>query len=158
MNPGRHLTVETRTLSDPDVQAMLARLDRELLEATPDGGSNFFHIEHDQLQQGDGAFFVAVLDCSAVGCGAYRRIDAHSAEVKRMWSDPAARGRGVGAAVLTAIIAAATADGFRELRLETGEYLTAAVTLYRKFGFAGCPAWGEYVGVPLSYCMSRPLP
>ena len=74
-----------------------------------------------------------------------------------MWADPEVRGAKLGAAVLATIEAAAIADGFTELRLETGEHLTAAVGLYRTFGFDPCAQWGEYEGVPLSYCMSKRL-
>ena len=77
--------------------------------------------------------------------------------VKRMWADPELRGHKLGTRILATIEAAAIADGFTELRLETGEHLTAAVSLYRSFGFQQCENWGEYVGVPLSYCMSKRL-
>ena len=151
------IRIEARSINHPTVRAMIARLDRELDDATPDEGTNFFHLDDKQLQPGDGAFFVALLDGQPVGCGAYRRIDTNAAEVKRMWTDPAARGNGVGSAVLDAIIDGARSDGFSELRLETGEFLTGAMALYQKYGFEECEQWGEYVGVPLSYCMSLRL-
>jgi len=44
-----------------------------------------------------------------------------------------------------------------DLEVETGEFLTGAMALYRKYGFEECEQWGEYVGVPLSYCMSLRL-
>jgi len=145
--------IERRPLDDPEVEAMISHLDAELLaESTPEV-VNFFAVDHDEFALGHGAFLVAVVDGRAAACGAYRRIDEHAAEIKRMWSDPAHRGKGLAAAILTAL-----ADGYTELRLETGEYLTAAVALYRRFGFTPCAAWGEYVGVESSYCMSRPLP
>lgn len=150
--------VERRPLDDPEVRRMIARLDAELLdESTPDV-VNFFAVDHDEFANGRGAFLVAVVDGVAVACGGYRRIDDHAAEIKRMWADPERRGLGLGAGILQALVEGATADGYAELRLETGEYLTAAVALYRRFGFTPCAAWGDYVGVESSYCMSRPLP
>ncbi|MFZ9481795.1 MAG: GNAT family N-acetyltransferase [Ilumatobacteraceae bacterium] len=155
MSPFR---VERRSLDDPDVRRMIARLDAELLaESTPEV-VNFFAVDHDEFAPGHGAFLVALVDDTAVACGAYRRIDESTAEIKRMWADPERRGIGLGAGILQALVDGATADGYRELRLETGEYLTAAVNLYRRFGFVPCDAWGDYVGVDSSYCMSRPLP
>lgn len=149
-------------LDDPVVQGMLARLNAELLAATPEGGSNFFHVAAEHVSEDNGAFFVAWLDDQPRACGAWRRIDdvagrPGTAEIKRMWADPQARGTRLGAAVLATLEAAARAHGITELRLETGEYLTAAVGLYRRFGFAQCEPWGEYVGVPHSYTMSKPL-
>lgn len=153
------LVVVARELDHPDVAAMIGRLNSELKARTPQGGSNFFHLAAEHVEPGNGAFYVAYLDGSPAACGAYRRIDEApgAAEVKRMWAHPDHRGNKLGAAVLATIEAAAVAEGYRELRLETGEYLTEAVGLYRRFGFDACDSWGEYAGVPLSYTMSKPL-
>jgi GNAT superfamily N-acetyltransferase len=146
------LVVRRTTAADPAVQAMIPLLDRELIDSTPDGGCNF-------LTADTATFFVAELEGTPRAMGAYRRIDeiAGAAEVKRMWADPEVRGARLGAAILATIEAAALADGFTELRLETGEHLAAAVGLYRRFGFEQCANWGEYAGVPFSYCMSKQL-
>lgn len=157
------LAVVARELDHPDVAPMLAHLDAELRAATPAGGTNFLHIAAEHVEPGSGRFFVAYVDDVPSACGAYRRVTGlddpfAAAEVKRMWADPEQRGTKLGAAVLSSIEIAARADGYRELRLETGEYLTAAVGLYRAFGFQPCAQWGEYVGVLGSYTMSKPLP
>lgn len=153
------ICVRRVSLRHPDVAPLLARLDHELAAVNPEGGTNFTHLGHHEVEPGSGGFFVARVDGVARGCGGYRAITgaAGAAEVKRMWVDPAARGTGIGAGVLRAIIDAAVADGYSELRLETGLHLQAAVALYRRFGFEECAPWGDYVGVPLSYCMSRQL-
>ncbi len=157
------LVVVPRALEHPDVAPLLARLDAELLDETPEGCTNFFHIAAEHVEPGAGAFFVAYVDDVPSACGAYRRIEGltdpfAAAEVKRMWADPAQRGTKLGAAILCSIETAARGDGYRELRLETGEYLTAAVGLYRAVGFQPCAPWGEYVGVEGSYTMAKPLP
>ncbi len=156
------LLLRRHELDDPVVQAMLQRLNDELRAATPDGGTNFFHVAAEHVSEDNGAFVVAWLDGQPRACGAWRRIDdvaqrPGTAEVKRMWADPEARGLRLGAAVLASLEAGARHHGITELRLETGEYLTAAVGLYRRFGFQPCEPWGEYVGVPHSYTMSKPL-
>ena len=153
------VVVVRRSLADPDVTAMLQQLDRELVASTPQGGSNFLHIAPDHVDEGSGGLFVAFADGVASACGAYRLVDGELgvAEVKRMWVDRAQRGTKLGAAVLRTIESAARADGFRELRLETGEHLTAAIGLYRRFGFEACPGWGEYASVEHSYTMSKQL-
>lgn len=153
------LAIQRVPLTHPDVQAMIARLDAELIEGTPEGGSNFLHLAAEHVDEGAGGMFVAYVDGVARAMGAYRRIDdvPGAAEVKRMWADPTLRGQKLGKQILATIEAAAVADGFTELRLETGEHLVAAVGLYRSFGFEECPQWGEYEGVPLSYCMSKQL-
>lgn len=147
------LLMHRTTLADPAVQAMVPLLDRELIGSTPPGGSNFLTVDYTT------AFFVAELDGVARAMGAYRPIDEvpGAAEVKRMYADPEARGQKLGAAVLASIETAARADGYTELRLETGEHLDGAMRLYRGFGFEQCENWGEYAGVAHSYCMRKPL-
>jgi GNAT superfamily N-acetyltransferase len=151
------LVIVPRDLHHPDVRPVLDRLDHELITTEPDGGICFITLDPDDVAPGDGAFFLAYLDGVPRACGAYRRIGPHTAEVKRMWADPDLRGAKLGAAVLDTVEAAAIADGFTELKLETGEHLTAAVALYRKFGFEQCEPWGDYIDAPHSLCMSKTL-
>lgn len=156
------LVIRRHRVDEPVVRRLIGRLDQELLDLTPDGGTNFFELTADEVDGDDGAFFVAWLDGVAAACGAWRRIDTDTGrpgagELKRMWVDPAARGSRLGAAVLTAIQSSAAASGITELRLETGAYLTAAVRLYQRFGFHECPAWGAYACAAGSVTMSAPL-
>lgn len=163
-NGERHprLVMRRHRVGDAVVTALLARLDAELLAATPPGGTNFLDLPAESFDDGHGEFVVAWLDGEPVGCGAWRRIDddagrPSTAEVKRMWVAPAARGRLVGAAVLATVEGGARSAGITELRLETGAYLDAAVRLYRGFGFTECAPWGEYVDAPGSLTMATPL-
>jgi GNAT superfamily N-acetyltransferase len=154
---GPRSVVVRRHLHHPDVSPMLRQLDNELTTTEPDGGTCFLRLDTEEVTGDAGAFFVAYVDGVASACGAYRRIGPHTAEVKRMWAEPAMRGSKIGAAVLDTIESHAVTAGMRELKLETGEHLVPAVALYRKFGFAECKPWGEYVDSPLSYCMRKSL-
>ena len=147
------LHVRRTTLADPAVQQMVPLLDQELIGSTPEGGSNFLTVDDTTV------FFVGELDGAPRAMGAYRAIVdiPGAAEVKRMYADPDARGQKLGAAVLATIETAARAEGYTELRLETGEHLDGAMRLYRGFGFEQCENWGEYAGVAHSYCMRKAL-
>ena len=78
----------------------------------------------------------AACDGTGVGCVALRPLDASAAEVKRMYVDPAWRGRGVGRALLVTLIAGARERGYAILRLGTLDDMTAAQSLYGSLGFA----------------------
>lgn len=82
-----------------------------------------------------GGIWIAVAKTGTVGCVALRPVDAHSAEVKRMFVDSAWRGRGVGRALLVALIAGARARGYRTLKLGTLDDMHAAQALYASLGF-----------------------
>ena len=74
-------------------------------------------------------------DGMALGCVALRPLADGSGEIKRMYVTDAARGRGVGRALLVAVLDAARAAGYRQVKLDTLAQLTAAQSLYRRFGF-----------------------
>jgi len=65
-----------------------------------------------------------------------------------MYTREAARGRGVGKALLARIEQAAREAGKPMLRLETGTLQTAAIGLYERGGFRPCDAFGPYAMLP----------
>ena len=91
-------------------------------------------------------FYAAWDGARVAGIGALKELDADSGEVKSMRADAAYRGQGVGHAILSAIVAAARARGYRRLYLETGTTLAydAALALYRRAGFVACDAFADY--------------
>ncbi len=85
---------------------------------------------------------------AVLGCGALRQLGPDTAELKRMYVVPAARGRGVSKAVLAALEAAARERGWTTLRLETGPRQPEAVGLYSGAGYQPIGAFGVYAGDP----------
>jgi putative acetyltransferase len=81
-----------------------------------------------------------------LGVGALKRLDDATGELKSMHTAAAARGRGVGRAVLAHIIGAARGHGLSRLYLETGTTagFAAARSLYASAGFVPCGTFGGY--------------
>ncbi|HRK19434.1 MAG TPA: GNAT family N-acetyltransferase [Hyphomicrobiaceae bacterium] len=98
-------------------------------------------------------FLVARRSGRAVGCGALVRAGDGTAEIKRMWVDPAQRGAGLGARLLDALVAAARDDGLAAVQLETGIHQPEAIGLYRDRGFVERAPFGSYAPDPLSIFM-----
>lgn len=96
-------------------------------------------------------------DGRALGCGAIVLEAAHG-ELKRMYTRPADRGRGVASALLRALEAAAEARGCRRVVLETGYLQTDAIALYERFGYRRRGPFGTYVDDPNSVFMHKELP
>jgi ribosomal protein S18 acetylase RimI-like enzyme len=90
-----------------------------------------------------GRFLLARQDARAVGCGGVRRLSHDTAEIKRMWVDPAARGLGVGRSLLAALERGAVELGCRAVRLDTAASLTEALALYRSAGYAEIPSYND---------------
>jgi putative acetyltransferase len=117
--------------------------------------SNHF-LDLDQLSQPDIRLFVARRNGSPLACGALR-IASDYGEVKRMYVAPAARGEGLGRAILARIESEAQRAGLRVMRLETGNRQTEALALYRSAGYVDCGPFGEYGPDPISRFMEKLL-
>jgi putative acetyltransferase len=104
-------------------------------------------------------FFVLRDGGQALAMGAFKRIDAGHAEIKSMHVLAEARGRGLSKAMLEHLVAAARADGFGRLSLETGVQPTfvAARALYTLAGFSECGPFEGYVDDPNSVFMTKEL-
>src|SRR5881628_3166523 len=83
----------------------------------------------------DGRLLLASFDGQVVGCAGLRRLSPEIAEMKRVYVRPAFRGRGLGKALVEAIVAAARLIGYRTLRLETATFMKDAQALYQSLGF-----------------------
>jgi putative acetyltransferase len=92
-----------------------------------------------------------------VGCGALRRLDPVTAEVKRMYVAPASRGSGVATAILRALESAALDRGWTTIRLETGPAQPDAMRFYEREGYHEIPLYGVYIGSDVSVCFERVL-
>jgi putative acetyltransferase len=88
-------------------------------------------------------FFIARLDGEPVGCGAVALGDGF-AEVKRMYTRPYVRGRGVARTLLSRLEDEAQARGVTRLALETGDGQHAALRFYERAGFTRCAPFGAY--------------
>ena len=80
-------------------------------------------------------FVVARIGGAAIGCGMLRSLDDGVAEVKRVWTSPDARGKGVARAIMDRLEAVAADNGFRAIRLDTNRVLTEARAFYVKRGY-----------------------
>ncbi len=106
-------------------------------------------VDHDLasievFQPPQGRLVVAVEDDGrAFGIGCLRRIGAETAEIKRMYVEPDHRRAGVGRGILAALIAAATEAGYKRVRLDSPDFMTAAHALYRSQGFVDIGPYPE---------------
>jgi GNAT superfamily N-acetyltransferase len=87
----------------------------------------------------DGALLIGLVDGEPVTGGAFRRFDAETAELKRIWTDSRYRRRGHARALLTALEAEIAGRGYRRIYLTTGDRQPEAEALYRSAGYTRLP-------------------
>jgi putative acetyltransferase len=128
----------------PDVQALLARHLEFALGQTPPEHS--FALDPDGLLDPAITLFSYRACGSVLGIGAIKRLGQDHAEIKSMHTAEAARGRGIGRAMLTHLLGVACARGFRRVSLETGTTaaFSPARALYQSAGFVPCGPFAGY--------------
>jgi putative acetyltransferase len=102
-------------------------------------------------------YLLAWRDGVAVGCGALRRIDAATGEIRRMFVTRGARRDGVARALLARLEADALALGYRRLVLETGIRQKPAMALYRASDWRKIKPYGNFVGDASSVCFGKTM-
>ena len=148
------------------VSALMADLDERYAADGPGDGdapdvAERFRVRVEQVTPPQGVFLVARLAGEPVGCGAVRSVidgPPRVAEIKRMFTAPAVRGRGISRALLGRLEVEAAALGYRRLHLETGLRQPEAIRLYESAGYQPIPAYGQYAGDDLSRCFGKDLP
>lgn len=149
------LVIAQETPLQDDVLGLLAQSDAFSAALYPPESNHA--IDAKALAQPAVRFYVARLAGTAVGCAALVLGGDGDPELKRMFVDDRARGRGVGRHLLAAVEAAARRETMRVLRLETGIASTAALALYRAAGYRECGPFGDYGPDPVSVFMERDL-
>lgn len=110
-----------------------------------------------------GLFVIAYDGDEPLATGAWRRSTVEAfgtsstAEIKRMYVVPSARGRGLARQVLAHLEQTARAAGTEALVLETGLAQPEAIALYESSGYAPIAGFGYYCGSHLSRCFGKPL-
>jgi len=150
-----NIRISTEPFDSTDARRLITALDEHLAgRYSPDQrfGPN---LKPEHVGAGIGTFVVARTDGRAIGCGALRKLDDMSAEVKRMYVEPELRGRGVAKEILEHLEKSARDLGVKRLVLETGIHQTEAIGLYRQAGFIAIDCFGEYAGSPTSICFEK---
>ena len=114
-------------------------------------------VDLSQLEQPAVSFFVARRDGEIVGCCGLVEAGDGTAEIKRMFVDPEARGLKIGKLLVSALEAKAAKLGLTAIRLETGIHQPEAIGLYRASGYVERPPFGTYLPDPLSLFMEKPV-
>ena len=123
-----------------DFQALITELDAYL--KITDGEDHEFYNQFNSLKKINNVV-VAFQNEQAIGCGAFRKFDANTVEIKRMYVKVTYRGSGVANTVLSSLEEWASEEGFTKCVLETGNRQIDAIKFYKKSGYRSIPNYGQ---------------
>lgn len=141
----------------PDVRKLLERHLAFTLRATPPEHS--YALGVDELADPAITFCSFRIGGELLGVGAIKELDPSHGEIKSMHTAEAARGRGIGRAILEHLLGVARERGYRRVSLETGstEEFVAARAMYERAGFLPGAPFAGYKPSPDNYFMTLAL-
>ena len=144
-----------RTISkNQDFVDLVRHLDADL--AIRDGDEHSFY---DQFNKIDQIKYVVVLyeNDISIGCGAIKKLNAETTEIKRMYVAEAYRGKGIASKLLTELEKWSRELSFKKCVLETGKKQIEAIGLYKKNNYKIIPNYGQYAGKENSICFEKQI-
>ncbi|MFD6278819.1 GNAT family N-acetyltransferase [Streptomyces sp. NPDC060209] len=91
----------------------------------------------------DDVVLLSLIGDTVVGCLVVTAPDGGRSEIKRLWTDPAFRGRGLASGLLGVALAHAAESGVSGVRLSVWKWRTGAIALYERLGFTVTESWDE---------------
>jgi GNAT superfamily N-acetyltransferase len=146
MHSSSSIALETIARDDPRVAPLFDAFIREAdgpLDIDLDIEGEIAAGPPPELGGPNGVLLLVRVGGEPAGLGGVRYLDTAVAEVKTMYLAPAYRGKGRARLLLTELEEIARARGCRAVRLDTSDYLTGAVALYRAAGYREIPAYNE---------------
>jgi len=115
------------------------------------------HSFYNQFNSIDGLHHVVICyqNKKAIGCGAIKRYDDKTAEIKRMYTLNEARGMGVASKILQELELWSTELRFEKCILETGKKQPDAIGLYKKCNYSISANYGQYKNIANSVCFEK---
>ena len=145
----------TRTNSDnKDFVALVTLLDAELAEL--DGAEHAFYAQLNKTHNLKHVI-VAYENGKPIACGAIREYSPTITEVKRMYTLPVWRGKGIATKILADLEKWASELSYQKCILETGKRQPDAIKLYNKNGYKIIPSYGKYLQMENSVCFEKEI-
>lgn len=137
-----------------DFIKLVKYLDADLAEK--DGDENSFYAQFNKIDRIKHAVVLYDKD-KPIGCGAIKEYEPNVVEIKRMYTSPESRGKGIATKILTELESWAAELFYEKCILETGKKQPEAIGLYKKKGYELIPNYGQYSDAKNSLCFGKQL-
>lgn len=135
-------------------QQLIKQLNEE--QAIRNGDKHDFYMQFNQINNLH-QIVVAFNNNKPVGCGALKRFDENSLEIKRMFTIKNERNKGIAVKILKELEQWASELGFESCILETGTMNPEAIEFYKKHNYKSIPCYGQYKSDTESLCFKKKI-
>lgn len=148
------LHLQRTTSENPAFVELVKQLD--VYVTAMDGEDHAFYAQYNHIDKIKHVV-VAYDGETALGCGAIKKFDTATLEVKRMYTAPEGRGQRIASKILHELERWATELSCEHCILETGRQYENAIRLYIKAGYTEIENYGQYVNMTSSICFAKQL-
>jgi|SRR5215204_3077024 len=148
------ITIKRTDSDNQDFIDLVKLLDAELAEL--DGDEHVFYAQLNKTHKIK-TVIVAYENDKPISCGAIREYSPTITEVKRMYTMPESRAKGIATKVLLELEKWAFELSYQKCILETGWRQPDAIRLYEKNGYRRISNYGKYAGVENSVCFEKEI-
>lgn len=106
---------------------------------------NFTLNNLDKFAEPDGRLLLIEVDSEIAGTISLRKIREDAGEIKRMYIKPKFRGNKLGNLLIKEVIKISQENEFQKLYLDTANFMSSAIYLYKKYGFKKIASYPENV-------------
>jgi putative acetyltransferase len=147
-------TILRTTSEHADFRKLIQALDEDLYQRNGEAQLKYRQYNHvDQINH----VVLVYFNDKPVGCGAFKKFDSETVEIKRMFVFPEMRGKQLAAKLLSELETWAVEEGYSKAVLETGHKQVEAIRLYSVAGYSLTENYGQYVGMEESICYGKEL-
>jgi GNAT superfamily N-acetyltransferase len=148
------VNIERTSSKNKKFQKLVKKLDAYL--KIVDGDEHDFYNQYNGIESLSHVV-IATIEDQPVGCGAFKKYDSHSVEIKRMYTLPEMRNKKIASILLNELELWAKELGYKNSILETGKRQVEAVSFYSKNKYKVTPNFGPYKNIENSVCFKKNL-
>lgn len=148
------MTIKRLDSTHSDFQNLVRNLDATLAEHNGDDHDFFNQFNRSDTIKN---CIVIYIDGIPAACGAFKPFSGDTVEIKRMYTDPKFRKKGLASAIVMALEGWGKELGFEKAILETSSELHNAISVYEKSGFYRISNYDPYIGIEKSVCYEKVL-
>lgn len=146
------MTIKRTDSSNKDFQNLVQLLDADL--AIRNGEDHSFYDQFNKIDAIKNCIVIYVDEIPAA-CGAFKKFDEETVEIKRMYTNPDFRKKGLATTIVKELEIWAKELNYTKAVLESSLEQNEALSVYEKSGYTRIPNYGQYIGMDKSVCYEK---